>query len=186
MNSTANINIQGFIKVIDLETQQVIFQGENAMNPETMSIVIANMLQGNNSRYIYELHFGNGGIIDSNTIKDVNENLDLGTVADLYNPLYFKVVDANDSINNPENNRNFINVEHFDGLTYTDLIVTCTLEKNEPESLSGNITFNEIGLKSRGASGPNSGYLLTHYAGENVVKTSTNSIQVVYTLRIRL
>lgn len=186
MNSTANIQIQGLIKIIDLETNRVIHTGENAVNAETMSIVIANMLQGNSSKYIYELHLGNGGIINSTTIKDVTENLELGTIADLYNPLYFKVVDANDEGNNPDPNRNFVAAEHLDGLKYTDLVVTCTLEKDEPASLDGSITFNEIGLKSRGSNGKNSGYLLSHYASENITKSATNSIQIVYTLRIRV
>lgn len=186
MKSTVNIKIDGYIKIIDVPSGKILHEGHNAINSETMSIVVANMLAGNNSQYIYEMHFGNGGVIDGTTIKDVEENLVLGTVAELYNPLYYKVIDANDTINNPEPSRNFVTVHHLDGLPYTDLIVTCTLEENEPLSLDGAIIFNEIGLKSRGKTGLNSGYLLTHYASENIPKTSSSCIQVVYTLRIRL
>jgi hypothetical protein len=186
MKSFANIQVQGYIKIIDIATGELIHQGENAVNPETMSIAIANMLAGNNGKYIYEMHFGNGGIVDGTTLKDVEENLVLGTVAELYNPLYFKVVDANDEINNASPTRNFVTVEHLDGLPYTDVIITCTLEENDPEDSSGEITFNEIGLKNRGEDGVNSGYLVTHYVSENIYKSSTRSIQIIYTLRIRL
>lgn len=186
MINQTNIKIDGFVKVLDLTNNTVIHEGKNAINPETMSMVIANMLKGNSSEYIYELHLGNGGIVDGTTIKDVTENLAAGTLAELYNPLYFKVIDSNDLLNNDSVTRNNVVMEHLDGLSYTDLIITCTLEENQPESLNGEVTFNEIGLKSRGATGLNSGYLLTHYVSENIHKASTNAIQIQYTLRIRL
>jgi hypothetical protein len=186
MINHTDIKIDGFVKVLDLTQGKVIHEGKNAINPETMSMVIANMLKGNSSQYIYELHLGNGGIVDGSTIKDVTENLASGTLAELYNPLYYKVIDGNDTINNDSVTRNNITVEHLDGLSYTDLIITCTLEESQPSTLNGEITFNEIGLKSRGTNGLNSGYLLTHYVSENIHKLPTSAIQIQYTLRIRL
>jgi len=185
MINQTNIKIDGFVKIVDLTLNKVIHEGKNAINPETMSIVIANMLKGNASQYIYELHLGNGGIIDGTTTKDVTTNLAAGVLADLYNPLYYKVVDTMD-INNDSANRNNVTVEHLDGLSYTDVVILCTLEENQPENTSGLLTFNEIGLKSKGSNGLNSGFLLTHYVSENVQKLPTSAIQVQYTLRIRL
>jgi hypothetical protein len=187
-----NVKITGHVKITDLTTKEVLLDKHKAINAETLSIVMANMLQGNNSKYIYELHFGNGGtIIDTNgniTYKNVEENLTLGTVADLYNPLYYKVIDSNDSINNDDPSRNFAVVEHTDGLIYSDLIITCTLEQQQPDTQTntGIITFDEIGLKSKGSNGLNSGYLLSHLVFEPVEKTAGRVIQVVYTLRISL
>jgi hypothetical protein len=188
--TNANVKITGHVKIVDLSANKVLVDKFNAVNAETMSIVLANMLQGNNSSYVYEMHFGNGGtIVDSTgniTYKDVSENLLLGALAELYNPLFYKVVDSNDTVYNEDNTRNNAVVEHTDGLQYTDLVITCTLEENQPEDQAGTITFDEIGLKSKGESGPNTGYLLSQLVFEPVEKTPTRVIQVVYTLRITL
>ncbi len=194
MHSTANVKIQGFVKIRDLHTGEVLRDVENAVNPETMSLVIASMLQGNNGQYLYELHLGNGGnVIDETgniTYKDVEENLTLGKVAELYNPLYYKVVDTLDSANNTSPNRNNVVVNHLDGLPYTDVVITCTLEEEDPIwddeiSVQGELIFNELGLKSRGSAGPNSGFLLSHVVFDPVVKNVNRVIQIEYTLRIR-
>jgi len=192
MYSQLDVKITGHVKIIDLNTKKVLVDRYNDINAEAMSIVIANMLQGNNSNYIYELHFGNGGSIEDSsgniTYKTVADNLKLGTVAELYNPLYYKVVDINDDTNNDDFTRNSAKVEHTDGLIYSDLVVTCTLEENQPETYenTGIITFNEIGLKSRGNKGSNSGYLLSQLVFEPVEKTAGRVIQIIYTLRVSL
>lgn len=193
MLKECKLTIDGYVKIYDLTNNTILFEGANAVNSETMSIAIANMLQGNNSNYIYELHMGNGGtVIDetgSITYKDVTENLELGTVAELYNPIYYKVVDEIDMVYNDEATRNNVSVQHSEGLPYTDLIITCTLEENQPDvgsAVAGEIIFNEIGLKNRGQSGPNTGYLLSHIVFEPVTKNAGRVIQIVYTLRIRL
>ena len=194
MQTSTNVNIQGFVKVIDLVTGEVLREIENAVNPETMSLVLAYMLKGNNSQYLYELHLGNGGLVIDETgnitYKDVEENLASGSVADLYNPLYYKVIDTLDEINNTSPSRNYTTITHLDGLPYTDLTITCTLEEDEPTwidetSMDGEIIFNEIGLKSKGTDGLNSGYLLTHAVFEPVTKNVNRVIQIEYTLRIR-
>jgi len=194
MKSQANLKITGHVKVVDLATNQILVDRFNAVNAETLSIVIANMLQGNSSQYVYEMHFGNGGTVISDTgnitYNEVDENLQLGTVAELYNPIYYKVVDATDALNNEDETRNKVEVSHEEGLPYTDLIITCTLEENQPEtsnpSTTGELVFDEIGLKSRGSSGVNTGYLLSHIVFDPVEKSAGRVIQVVYTLRINL
>jgi hypothetical protein len=136
------------------------------------------------------LHFGNGGTItDSNgtiTYKNVEENLKSGKLADLYDPIYYKVIDTNDTTNNEDITRNYAVVEHTDGLIYSDLVITCTLEENQPNTTAGRITFDEIGLKNKGDSGLNSGYLLSHLVFEPVDKYAGRVIQVIYTLRVSL
>lgn len=188
MQTQVNVNIQGFVKITDLETKQVLREVENAANPETMSLIIASMLQGNNSKYLYELHLGTGGtIIDetgNTTYKDVSENLSLGTLADLYDPRFYKVIDTL-SPDNTDPTSNHVTITHLDGLTYTDVVITCTLTEEEPLSTGGELVFNEIGLKSRGSNGSNTGYLLTHAVFEPVTKNTSRAIQIEYILRIR-
>jgi hypothetical protein len=195
MQTAANIKIQGFVKITDLSTGEILRNVENAVNPESLSLIIAKMLQGNNSQYLYELHLGNGGIVIDETgnitYKDVEENLSLGPVAELYNPLYYKVIDTIDEENNIYPTRNNVVINHLNGLPYTDIVITCTLEEEEPDWPSppdndGEIIFNELGIKSRGLDGKNTGLLLTQVVFEPVVKNLNRVIQIEYTLRIRV
>jgi len=190
MLSQIKFNVEGFVKIVDLSTGELLLDVHNAINSETMSLIVARMLQGNNSQYIYELHMGNGGVIHdetgNTTAKDVEQNLELGLLADLYNPVYYKIIDKLDDVNNDDATKNNISIEHSEGLTYTDLIITCTLKENQPAISSGELIFNEIGLKSKGMDGLNSGLLLSHVAFSPVTKSANRVIQIIYTLRIRM
>lgn len=202
MIDSTNINIDGHVKIWDLKTQEILVSKHNAINPETMTLIIATMLQGNNNSYVYEMHLGNGGLIIDETgnitYNDVTDNLSTGLEAGLYNDTYFKVVDTVDTTNNTDIVNNNVVVSHTTGLNYTDLVITCTLEENEPNSSSedslvdspedynGDYIFNELGLKSRGSEGKNTGYLLSHIVFDPVQKSANRVIQIVYTLRIRV
>jgi hypothetical protein len=208
MIDLANINVDGFVKIWDPITEEIFVEKHNAINPEVISYVFARMLQANTSQYITEMHFGNGGIVvdtTSNiTYKDVELNLETGFGASLFNPTYFKVVDTADTENNDDITRNKVDLVHVNGLHYTDLVVTCTLDSDQPKAadignlvqqtqmsydngnLTGNFVFNELGLKLKGADGINTGYLMSHIVFHPVQKSANRTIQVVYTLRIRL
>ena len=195
MFSNLNLKIIGHVLIKDVKTNEILVDKYNDINAETMSVILANLLKGSNIDYIYELHFGGGGTVtdetDNITYKDVLENLELGTVADLYSPLFYKVVDAEDLTNNDDATRNNVAINHADGLHYTDIVVTCTLEENQPETAvgtydAGELRFDEIGLKSKGSNGLNTGYLLSHIVFNPVEKDAGRVIQVVYTLRISL
>lgn len=198
MIDSTNINIDGHVKIWDPKTQEILVSKHNAINPETMTLIIATMLQGNNDSHIYEMHLGNGGLIIDETgnitYNEVTDNLAAGTEAGLYNATYFKVVDTADSTNNYDITNNNVVVTHTSGLNYTDLVVTCTLDENEPSidmenspvEYNGDYIFNELGLKSKGTSGKNSGYLLSHIVFDPVQKSANRVIQIVYTLRIRV
>jgi hypothetical protein len=124
--------------------------------------------------------------------------LSTGLEAGLYNATYFKVVDTSDSTYNTDIVNNNVVVNHTTGLNYTDIVITCTLEENEPNSSSdnslidspeeynGDYIFNELGLKSRGSNGKNTGYLLSHIVFDPVQKSANRVIQIIYTLRIRV
>lgn len=202
MIDSTNINIDGHVKIWDPKTREIFVSKHNAINAETMTLIIASMLQGNNNSYVYEMHLGNGGLIIDETgnitYNDVSDNLSTGIEAGLYNATYFKVIDTVDTTNNRDIVNNKVVVNHTSGLNYTDLVVTCTLEENEPNSNSedslvtspeeynGDYIFNELGLKSRGSEGKNSGYLLSHIVFDPVQKSANRVIQIVYTLRIRV
>ena len=95
---------------------------------------------------------------------------------------------------------------HVNGLNYTDLIVTCTIDYDEPitgdttfnlagtsqdvqdtaTNMEGSFVFDELGLKIKSTSGsPGTGLLLTHVIFHPVQKSANRLLQVIYTLRIR-
>jgi hypothetical protein len=202
MIDSTYINIDGHVRIWDPKTQEIFVSKHNAINPETMPLIIATMLQGNNDGHIYEMHLGNGGLIIDETgnitYNDVTDNLATGIEAGLYNATYYKVVDQVDSGNNIDPTNNNVIVTHTSGLNYTDLVITLTLEENEPnsssennlvsnpEALNGDYIFNELGLKSKGRDGKNTGYLLSHIVFDPVQKSANRVIQIIYTLRIRV
>jgi len=220
MLDNLNINVDGHVKIWDPETQEVFVDQHNAINGEAMSLLIALGMASPNNSYIYEMHFGNGGtVIDETgniTYKDVVVNLENGLLAGLFNDTYFKVVDKDDPNGyNADPTDNKIDVTHTTGLKYSDVIITCTLKKEEPSSttnqqfnltktmpktyqetldqaadFNGEFIFDEIGLKSKSfdALAPllNAGWLLSHIVFHPVQKSANRVIQVVYTLRIRI
>jgi hypothetical protein len=198
MIDSTHINIDGHVKIWDPITQEIFVSKHNAINPETMPLIIATMLQGNNDSHIYEMHLGNGGLVIDETgnitYNEVTDNLATGIEAGLYNTTYYKVIDTTDTTNNYDPTNNNVVVTHTSGLNYTDLVVTCTLDENEPSTdmenssveYNGDYIFNELGLKSKGPNGKNTGYLLSQIVFDPVQKSANRVIQIIYTLRIRV
>lgn len=202
---TLPIRISTHITISDIDTGVVLCEGKNAIHQENMSRVIAESLSRGANFFISEMHFGNGASITSLdgdiTYRPANV---AGTNADLYKSSYFRVVDEEDS-NNPDTTSNKITVAHTTGTTYSDTIVTATLDYSDPiandavfnivnstqasldatTSVNGEFVFDEIGLKTRGLTGLNSGKLLSHFIFHPVEKTSSQRIQIVYTLRVQ-
>jgi hypothetical protein len=189
------VGVDGHIKIWDPISGDIFVNKHNAVHLENMSIAIANTLTSSGLYHIYEMHFGNGGTTVSGagvvTYKSPNVNV---TTDDLYNKTYFKVIDANDTVNNLDPTNNFMAVTHVAGTTYTDVVTTCTLDYAEPTGqdvldnstdMEGTYIFDELGLKSKAAT-LGAGLLLTHVIFHPVQKSANRLIQVVYTLRIRV
>jgi len=198
------ISIETFITIKDCNTGEVLCEGSNAIHQENMSYALASALARSSSSYISEIHFGSGAalIATDGTITYRKPNV-TGIDSDLYTPTYFKVVDEQDK-NVSAGSTDSVKVEHVSGTNYSDTIVTVTLATYEPlasdstynlfdqtlATLDGTIydgefEFNEIGLKSRGETGLNTGKLLTHFIFHPVQKNASQTIQIVYTLRVR-
>jgi hypothetical protein len=78
-------------------------------------------------------------------------------------------------------------VVHSGGNTFSDIVITSTLDYGEPigqaalddtADLEGDFVFDEIGLVSQ------QGRLLTHLIFHPVQKSANRKIQIVYTVRI--
>jgi len=203
MKSNLNIDMQGHVKIFDVDTGEILVDKANKIHAENMSRCIATSLSNKDYFTLYEMHFGNDG-----TIIDAQGNITYRepkiTLAndDLYNDRFFKNYDILDA-DNTDTAENKIDVVYTDGNAYTDIIITCTLNYDEPEAsdtnfnlagqdqkiedaiADGNFVFDELGLKSKSGDGRNNGLLLSHVVFHPVQKSANRKIQVLYTIKVR-
>ena len=189
--------IEGFVKITDPTTGEVLVDKKNAIHYENISIAMAQTLSNRTSAqgggWIYEMAFGNGGssVDPTGVITYLPPNI-TGQKADLYNETYAKVVDDNSTADTDPSN-NYMTVIHTTGMPYTDILVTCLLDYGEPAgqqafdnstNFNGEYVFDELGLKSWAGS-PTDLMLITHVIFHPVQKSLNRQIQIEYTLRIQ-
>ena len=193
MISPGLCKIEGFIKIHDPKTGEVLVDKKNAVHYENISISLAQTLADRGTGYIYQMAFGNGGssVDPTGVITYLPPNV-VGQNADLYNETYAKVVDDNSSADTDPANNN-MTVLHTSGTVYTDILVSCLLDYGEPPgqqafdnstNLSGEFVFDELGLKTWNGSATNL-RLITHVIFHPVQKSLNRQIQIDYTLRIQ-
>jgi hypothetical protein len=185
--------IEGFVKIHDPKTGEILLDKKNAIHYENISICMANMLADKNIGYIYQMAFGNGGsAVDPTGVITYLPPNTTGQNADLYNETYYKVVDNNSAADTDPAN-NYITVLHTSGNVYTDIVVTCLLDYGEPAgqqafdnstNFNGEYVFDELGLKCWFGSSTNL-LLITHVIFHPVQKSLNRQIQIDYTLRIQ-
>jgi len=186
------IHIEGHIKIHDPVSKEVYIDKRNAIHYENISVALAESLANSGNGFVYQMAFGNGGTsIDPTGIITYLTPNTSGTNASLYNETYTKVVNQNSS-NNTDPSRNFIETRHVTGTNYTDLFVTCLLDYGEPGGQSAYDTvnngessyvFDELGLNSYNDNGTS--LLLTHVIFHPVLKSLNRLIQIDYTVRIQ-
>jgi len=193
MSEIANSNIKGFLKVFDPNTNEIFFEGSNAIHFENISEALAQSMSNKNLGYIYQMSFGNGGTsVDPTGIITYLPANSTGQNADLYNETFSKVVDDN-SLTNTDTTRNNLTVLHTPGKVYTDILVSCLLDYSEPTGqqafdnstdLNGEFVFDELGLKTWNGSSTDL-RLITHVVFHPVQKALNRQIQIDYTVRIQ-
>jgi hypothetical protein len=189
--------IEGFLKIHDPNTGEVLVDKKNAINYENMSEAIADTLSSRGYGEIYQMAFGNGGasVDETGVITYLPPNT-TGQNAALYNETYAKIVDDT-SVFNLDPTRNKMTVSHTVGTVYTDILVQCLLDYGEPagQAAFDNSTqtdssyiFDELGLLANYGT-DNAGNvitrLLTHVIFHPVQKSLNRQIQIDYTVRIQ-
>jgi hypothetical protein len=191
VTGAVNTHVEGFVLIRDAETGEILVDKKNAIHYENFSQALAMSLANRSTGFIQEMVFGNGASTVSGTgaITYFPPN-DTGATATLYNQTYAKLVNDQNPLNASSAN-NYIRVNHTANSVYTDIIVTCLLDYNEPAgqeafddatSLESAYVFDEIGLCAYDASGAN--VLLTHVIFHPVQKTLNRTIEIRYTVRI--
>ena len=191
------LDIKGWVSISDVQTGEILVDRKNAIHYENFSEALAKSitagpLNANDSEsasgFIKTMAFGNGGtdVSPTGVITYKTPNY-TGVNAILYNQTYSKVISQQFSVNaDPVNNR--MTVTHLVGKAYTDILVSCRLEYNEPNDqlafdtttdANSTYVFDELGLKSAG------GKLLTHVIFHPVQKSQNRLIQIDYTIRVQ-
>lgn len=185
--------IEGFVKIHDPKTGEILVDKKNAINYENMSIALAQTLADRNLGYIYQMVFGNGGSsVDPTGVITYLPPNTTGQNAELYNETYAKVVNDNSAADlDPINNK--LTVLHTSNAVYTDVLVTCLLDYGEPPQqqafdnstqFNGEFVFDELGIKIW--NGANDDLrLITHVIFHPVQKSLNRQIQIDYTIRIQ-
>jgi hypothetical protein len=185
--------IEGFVKIFDPVSKEILVDKKNAIHYENISIAMAQTLANRDVGWIYEMAFGNGGssVDPTGVITYLPPNV-TGQNADLYNETYAKVVDDNSAADtDPANNK--LTVLHTTGKVYTDILVSCLLDYGEPAgqqafdnstNFNGEFVFDELGLKTWNGSATDL-RLITHVIFHPVQKSLNRQIQIDYTLRIQ-
>lgn len=185
--------IEGFVKIHDPVSGEILVDKKNAIHYENISIAMAQTLSDRNLGYIYEMAFGNGGSsVDPTGVITYLPPNTTGQNADLYNETYAKVVNDNSAADtDPVNNK--MTVLHTANTVYTDILVTCLLDYGEPPeqqafdnstNFNGEFVFDELGLKAWNGAADNL-RLITHVIFHPVQKSLNRQIQIDYTLRIQ-
>jgi hypothetical protein len=200
MMSLGPVKIEGFLKIYDPNTQEVLVDKQNAIHYENMSIALALSLAdafdpdtSRNLGFIEQMSFGNGGssVDPTGVITYLPPNV-TGKNADLYNNTFFKIVNQRNPANN-DATRNLVRTLHTPGTVFSDVLVSCLLDFGEPAGqqafdnstdFNGDFVFDELGLKARGES-DNELMLITHVIFHPVQKSLNRQIQIDYTVRIQ-
>lgn len=189
--------IEGFIKIHDPATGEILVDKKNAIHYENISIAMAQTLSDRTSAqgggWIYQMAFGNGGSsVDPTGIITYLPPNTTGQNATLYNETYAKVVNDNSAADTDTAN-NKMTVLHTSGKVYTDILVTCLLDYGEPPgqqafdnstNFNGEYVFDELGLKTWNGSATDL-RLITHVIFHPVQKSLNRQIQIDYTIRIQ-
>ena len=194
MQTNSNIKVEGFLKIYDPITGDVLVNRKNAIHYENFAIALARSISNQGFGTITEMSFGNGGTrVDQTGIITYLTPNAVGTTASLYNQTYTKVVDSRQSTDlDPA--RNFMEVRHVAGTPYADVLVSCLLDYGEPTGQAAFDTatntespyvFDEIGLRAYSPNGQGTGSLLTHVIFHPVQKSLNRMIQIDYTIRIQ-
>ena len=194
---TLSYKIEGFLKIYDPNSGEVLVDKHNAINYENMSEAIADTLSSRGFGEIYQMAFGNGGasVDETGVITYLPPNT-TGQNAALYNQTYAKIVDDT-SVFNLDPTRNKMTVSHTTGKVYTDILVQCLLDYGEPagQNAFDNSTqtdsayiFDELGLLANYGTDNDGNVitrLLTHVIFHPVQKSLNRQIQIDYTVRIQ-
>jgi hypothetical protein len=140
MQDTFRASIQGFVKITDKDTGEVLVDTHNDVLYGNMSMALAHALIGNSDSFLYYMGFGNGGAYIGPT-GTISYKPSLGgptsliknPTANLYNTVYVKKLsnDSTDPASYNTSSEAYIAAENY-ATNYEDIIVDVTIGYSEP------------------------------------------------------
>lgn len=140
MQDMIRASIQGFVKIMDKDTGEVLVDTTNDVLYGNMSAALAHALIGNADSFLYYMAFGNGGAYIGPT-GTISYKPSLGgpgsliknPTANLYNTVYVKKLsnDATDTPNYNQLSKAFITSENY-ATNYEDITIDVTIGYSEP------------------------------------------------------
>jgi hypothetical protein len=194
MNTTGFFKADGHVLIKDRDSGEIILDKSNSIHLENMSEAIALTLAHRGFGQFNRMVFGNGASTVSGTgqITYFPANVE-GQDATLYNPTYTaKIIDDNNQLNTADD-KNYMEVVHVPGNSYTDIVVHAFLDYAEPSgqeafddgvATDGTFVFDELGIMSYPRNGNGAGRLLTHCIFNPIQKSLNRAFEIVYTIRI--
>ena len=197
------VGAEGFVKIKDHATGEILVDKKNAVHFGNLAKAIAKSLAWSDAGHIKYMAFGNNGTtIDSSGVivyKQSNTSLVYDPNASLYQTTLVKEIESG-------NSNATISYEPF-GITssnYADVVVTVLLGENEPVGQddvdnsdgTGEFVFDEIALWAgepdlsndilNDTHNNNESLMLTHVIFHPVQKSANRIIEIEYTLRIQM
>ena len=134
-------SIQGFVKIIDKDTKEVLVDTHNDVLYGNMSVALAQALIGNPNNLLNYMAFGNGaayvsatGAISYKPSLGGQASLTKNPTANLYNTIYVKKI-TNEATSAVDATSSLAYIPTEDLSTnYQDIIVTVTLDYTEPST----------------------------------------------------
>lgn len=155
MQDTIRGSIQGFVKITDTCTGEVLVDTHNDVLYGNMSTALARALIGNSNSFLYYMGFGNGGayIGPTGTITYKQSLGGVGSLiknpnANLYNTIYVKKLsnDSTSAVDYNQLSKAYIPTENF-ATNYEDIIVEVTLGYTEPPvGISDSPTIQQLNI----------------------------------------
>lgn len=155
MQDTIRASIQGFVKIIDSDTNEVLVDTHNDVLYGNMSAALAHALIGNPNSFLYYMAFGNGGAYVGPT-GTISYKPSLGgagsliknPTANLYNTIYVKKL-SNDATAAPDYNqlsKAYIPTENY-AVNYEDITVDVTIGYTEPPiGITSSSTIRQVAI----------------------------------------
>jgi len=214
MDDLIEFHIQGFIKIKDKDTGEIIVEKNNAVHIGNISTKIAQALTGDNTSFITYMAFGNGGVIIDTAgnivYRNPNVSVNKNPAEQLYNTtLIMEMTNNASGVNDPVVDVPGGNIKNFE-----DVVASVVMEAGFPDTQSQidnavssnnadtgtNFVFNELALYT-GISGLGSHQifddiqeflahlsttLITHVIFHPVQKSVNRTLEITYTLRIQM
>jgi hypothetical protein len=209
----ANYRVEGFVKITNDETGEVLLEKKNAIHFGNLAASIATALAGQDTGHIRYMAFGNGGTTISPAGEITYKKPDVDTVkntgSSLYSEIYHQEIGRNGNNNTGADPDNSV-IPISTNTSYSDIKMVCTLtfdgvnqisqfgSQQGPIDNSDNFgtgtLFDEIALYTGQPNIPISttladtrdALMISHVIFHPILKANNRKLKIDYTIRIYL